>query len=400
MPGKTVLIGFAEALAAPEVIFSLFHAGHNVRVFTRRGSRSPVVRHLPVGPPLELTAPEESAAAAVEEVCALVADSASFDLVFALDDASLWLLATAADRLGENAERRIVNPVDDRARLALDKRRQIALAADVGLRVPASVVADAPEDLPQRLDLPAIARPALAVQERADRLVKGGVAYLLDQADVAALGGSRDLCYPLLVQPMIRGVGEGIFGFSTVGETGWWSGHRRVRMMNPHGSGSSACAAIHPSQELTAAAGHFAEAAGWRGPFMIELLCDDHGTPWFVEFNGRPWGSMALARRAGFEYPAWAIQQALTPEFAPPDVTACDPGTVRHLGRDLVHLAFVLKGPRTAFHRQHWPRFTSSLGGVVKPTRRKQFYNFDPDHPTYFLRDAVHTVTGLIKRRR
>ena len=48
--------------------------------------------------------------------------------------------------------------------------------------------------------------------------------------------------------------------------------------------------------------------------FMIELLRDRTGKVWFVELNGRPWGSMALSRRQGFEYPAWHVKLAIDPQ--------------------------------------------------------------------------------------
>ena len=40
------------------------------------------------------------------------------------------------------------------------------------------------------------------------------------------------------------------------------------------------------------------------------------GPAWFVELNGRPWGSMALARRQGLEYPAWQVTLALDASVA------------------------------------------------------------------------------------
>ena len=76
---------------------------------------------------------------------------------------------------------------------------------------------------------------------------------------------------------------------------------------------------------------------GWRGIFMIELLRGTDGTPWFMELNGRPWGSMALARRAGLEYPAWAVARRLDPAYRPPALPPAAPRTARHLGRELVH---------------------------------------------------------------
>lgn len=76
-------------------------------------------------------------------------------------------------------------------------------------------------------------------------------------------------------------------------------------MMNPHGSGSSACVSFPVAEDLKLAIERFTRATGWLGIFMIEFLRDQSGIPWFVELNGRSWGSMALSRRQGLEYPAW-----------------------------------------------------------------------------------------------
>ncbi len=56
-----------------------------------------------------------------------------------------------------------------------------------------------------------------------------------------------------------------------------------------------------------------------------------------MELNGRAWGSMALARRRGFEYPAWNVHAALDPDFVP--VEPADPPEIlaRHLGMELAH---------------------------------------------------------------
>ena len=51
--------------------------------------------------------------------------------------------------------------------------------------------------------------------------------------------------------------------------------------------------------------------------FMLELLRDAAGTPWFMEVNGRPWGSMALAVRRGFDYPVWAVRRRSTRPSSP-----------------------------------------------------------------------------------
>ena len=109
--------------------------------------------------------------------------------------------------------------------------------------------------------------------------------------------------------------------------------------------------------DLTGPVREFISGCDWRGLFMVEMLRDTAGRPWFMELNGRTWGSMALARRRGLSYPSWAVQAALDPEFAPPypgmaEVQAPHV-TARHLGREVVHLGMVLA-------RGGAPRFASS----------------------------------------
>lgn len=155
--------------------------------------------------------------------------------------------------------------------------------------------------------------------------------------------------------------------------------------------------AIAPDPALTGPVAQMVRAIGWRGPFMVEFLRGTDGTAWFMEINGRMWGSMALARAQGLEYPAWAVAQVLDPDFAPPPV-APPPGplTARHLGRDLLHLAFVARGPKDDFHRRDWPRLLPSLAAVLRPADHA--YNSDPAFPGFAWREALHTVRRALRR--
>lgn len=412
MGGASILMGFAEAVPAPEAFFSLHAAGHRVRVFTRAGAAPALLRHLPVGVPVVLPPPERDAAGAVAALRAALAGEGAPggavggapDAVLALDDVALRLLDAA---LGPGGDRggpavRVANVLGAGARLALDKSLQIRAAAEAGFAVPPTEIVEDAAGLRASRILPAIVKPALAVQEAGGRYAKGEARYLADAAARAAAaddpGGLR---FPALVQPLIAGTGEGVFGFATAGGVTAWSGHRRLRMMNPHGSGASACIGQVPEPALREAAAAFVAAAGWRGPFMIELLRDAAGKAWFMELNGRLWGSLALARRAGLEYPAWAVAQALDPGFVPPPVALPrDPLVLRHLGRDLLHLLFVLRGPKTAFHAAGWPRFWPALRAVLAPAPGRAFYNHDPAFPRFYLREAAGTVLGMLGRRR
>lgn len=391
-----ILIGFAEALPAPEVFFSLYDAGHQVSVFTRQGCQAPLLRHLPLVQVCYLPAPEQDAPGAVAALRQMVEGAQAPDLILPLDDAGLWLVNEAV-----SDPARIAGATGDAAVVALDKTRQVAAAQAAGLALPETVVLREEGDFDQITRVPAIVKPALAISVRDGRIAKDKVDYLSEVADIAPLRAAfqpgED---PRLVQPLVAGVGEGVFGFvAGDGTISHWSGHRRLRMMNPHGSGSSACVALDPDADLRARCTAFLHSIHWRGPFMIELLRDAEGTPWFMELNGRMWGSMALARGQGLEYPAWAVELAQDPGFVPPAVDLpAPPLQARHLGRDLLHLLFVLRGPKTDFYRPGWPRFTDSLRAVLSPGRRCRAYNYHPDFPGFSRREAWATLKGQFTR--
>ena len=173
---------------------------------------------------------------------------------------------------------------------------------------------------------------------------------------------------PPLVQPVIDGVGEGLFGIAVGGQAYALSAHRRIRMMNPRGSGSSAARSIPVDPALAEAAGRFVEASGWHGIFMLEFLRDDAGRPWFMELNGRTWGSMVLARHRGWPYPVWAVESALDHAWRPAVPPEGPHLRARHLGRELVHLLAVMRGARGA-DKGRWPTRRATLLAMLRPER-------------------------------
>ncbi|WP_422039301.1 hypothetical protein [Roseibium sp.] len=399
---KTVLIGFADALAAPEVFFSLYHNGYNVRVFQRANSSVPLSRLLPVGEPFKICAPEQNADLAKDDLAEILRTNQDIDILLAMDDTSLWLTNEALNALGADDHKpAFANASGAQKSLALDKTQQIEAAKAAGLSVPPTLVVTSPESLTDIKNFPTIVKPALAISMTSERnLSKGDSHYLFDEDAVQKLAKADTLVFPLLVQPLIHGIGQGVFGFAGHKGVSQIFGHQRIRMMNPHGSGASACVSMKPDAELVEQVKTLITSVGWRGPFMVEFLTDDDGTHWFVELNGRLWGSTALSRRHGYEYPTWAVEQATDPEFIPGNLAAVrSDSPVRHLGRDLLHLLFVLRGPKSEFHAERWPSFLKSLSGVLSRHARPGFYNYDRAFPLFFLRDALATVLKAVRKR-
>jgi predicted ATP-grasp superfamily ATP-dependent carboligase len=390
-PTGRVLIGFAEALAAPEAAWSLVEAGLSVTTFARRGSR-PSLRRSRSVELIEITPPELSADLAVEDLLAFLGDRGdSFTALMPLDDAAVWL-CNEVQRHG--ALVRVAGPTGAGAELALDKRLQLDAARSAGFAVPPTTTVEAMHDLESLAEFPLVLKPALPVSVRDGKLTRGANHVCADRAELERAAGKWRASEPLLAQPLITGTGEGLFGLQ--GRTGSLalSAHHRLRMMNPQGSGSSACVSVAVDPELAGPAERMLAEAGWRGMFMLEFLRAPDGPAWFMELNGRPWGSMALARRLGLEYPAWAVAQLDNPELAP-DAHPRAGQVCRHLGRELIHLMMVMRGPRSVA-LTNWPSRRRALADVLRIDKNDGWYNWRPGDRAVFIDDTIGTLRDHI----
>ena len=375
-----VLIGFADALAAIESAWCLADDGFEVHAFSRRGSRPALASSRGVRI-VDVTSPEDDAHQSAADVAA-IARKLGAVAVLPLDDHAVWL----CDRAAPDGSVRVAGPTGSLACLALDKREQLKVAAAAGFVVPATSAGDDPLPGPGG---PWMVKPALAVELRGHGLVRrcGRIAATPEQVleITAAIGG------PTIVQPLITGVGEGVFGLAIGGAPAAVSGHRRIRMMNPRGSGSSACRSVPVADDVTRQVTDLISHSGWHGLFMVELLRDDAGVPWFMELNGRAWGSMALARHRGYRYPSWAVQATLEPGFCPAEPTAPPEVTARHLGREIVHLGTVLA-------RGGAPRL-ATIRGVAGVRRADRWYNYRRGEAGVLAADTWATVRSQVGPR-
>jgi predicted ATP-grasp superfamily ATP-dependent carboligase len=391
--GTTVIIGFAEALSAPEVAWSLVDQGFRVMAFSRRG-RQASLQHSRFVQVFKVTPPEVDLAQTTEDLkralLRLSENSKDTLVLMPLDDEAVWL----CDRTYFNDLIVLAGPQGDAVEIALNKQKQINLAHAAHFNVPWTQLVEHPEEaLTRQIDFPVVFKSALAVVRNGAGISKGRAWICSDRQELAAAVASWAGQGPMLLQKFIPGVGEGLFGLATAHGVLAWSGHRRLRMMNPHGSGASACAAVADLDCASqAACESFLVSCNWRGLFMIELLRDHSGKLWFIELNGRPWGSMALARRCGLEYPAWAVQMALQPA-ATIHVGTQQNGSIvcRHLGRELVHLLFVLRGSKSKALTD-WPSFWTTCFNVLRVRKNDRWYNWRTDDRRVFISDTLSTL--------
>jgi predicted ATP-grasp superfamily ATP-dependent carboligase len=403
MSQTTVLVGFAEAIAAPEVLWSLVDDDFRVVAFARRG-RASALRHSRYVECQEICPPEADLEASLSDLQSLITSlnenvGTGQRILFPLDDKAVWLCSRA--KLQNSWL--LAGPSGANAELALNKCLQTRMAQAAGFAVPNTVLARSAQDVftfSASESFPVILKSAECVPVRDGRVhsCKTWIcASPRELQDAMAKWGER---IPLLVQPFIQGTGEGVFGLAAPEGVRAWSAHRRLRMMNPAGSGSSACVSQPVSEDLKAKTEEFIRISGWRGGFMIELLRDVTGKAWFVEMNGRPWGSMALSRSQGLEYPAWQVRLAMdeksrvgiSPE-AIPDLVC------RNVGREFMHLLFVLRGGKSKA-LTNWPPFWKTLGDVLGIHQGETYYNWRPDDAKVFLADCYYTIHDNVFKAR
>ena len=383
------LIGFAESLPTPEVCFSLRRMDARIICFFRAAApisfaRLSFVEYIP------LAAPERSLSRAIDDVRSAIAEFTP-NLVAACDDAALLIFS----HLPNLVSRGIV-PVRDAFTFAFDKWNQIVAARNSGFATIPTHLVNSEANVTQFPIRPAILKPRFAMDIREDGASKGQT-FIVHRDFLAPEARAAISERPYLIQEFKVGVGEGFFGIAHKGQILAPFGHRRLRMMNPAGSGASACVSRLPEVAEIEAATALIQKEAWTGPFMIEQLRDTVGKSWFMEFNGRFWGSVALARRCGLDVPRWAFEIARKkePQISP----TLQQGFARHLGRDLVHLSFVLRGPHETYPSRAWPKRLSTLKAVLSPNRLRSFYNYDASEPFYFLKDVAMTLRNMIGRK-
>ncbi|QXD32456.1 hypothetical protein [Candidatus Pelagisphaera phototrophica] len=390
------LVFFADALSAIEVCWSLHEANFEVLALAKQGVPCPL-RYSRLIKIITVPNPEIDFQESGERILDLLNKQGLKNdpqILVPLDDASVLLCSTL--KLPKST--RQASPKSNIAEIAIDKWQQIQLASQSGFNVIETKIVDrfCPLD---SIETPCILKPRLAIEKENNQIAKRSFyscpdATALQEASIEVAENATHMS-----QPFLNGVGEGIFGFATDDTVHVLSAHRRIRMMNPEGSGSSACRnnAIEP--ELEAAAHKFVKNSGWTGLFMIELIRDENGKAWFMEFNGRPWGSTTLARRIGLEYPAWHAQAALGIELPPISKPTFTPKTCRHIGREIVHLLFVLRGPRKNVNNK-WPSRFGTFIELLTPRANQHWYNFRWSDPIPFFADTFYTVMKTIFNRK
>ncbi len=106
-----------------------------------------------------------------------------------------------------------------------------------------------------------------------------------------------------LIQEVIEGEGNGIFIAAKDGEIFSSFAHERIREVPPGGGASTLRKSSKIDKELFDYTKKLISNLKWDGIAMVEFK-----GKYFMEINGRPWGSMDLAVSSGVDFPSMMIE--------------------------------------------------------------------------------------------
>ena len=208
----------------------------------------------------------------------------------------LVLPITEAAMVAAKSIRNAIMPPPSALSVVLSKRESAQRAIEAGL--------DCPKTAFDRVTAENMQFPVIVKTDNqltADgRYLRGHVWYIED------LPALQDLLDELegtawIVQEYLPGYGAGAFLLRWSGVVRLSFAHRRLHE-TPFWGGSSSMREGVDDPSLVSRAQQFFGAIGFEGVGMVEFRVSE-GTPYFVEINGRLWGSLALALHSGADFP-------------------------------------------------------------------------------------------------
>ncbi|MGH2475918.1 MAG: ATP-grasp domain-containing protein [Candidatus Limnocylindrales bacterium] len=311
--------------------------------------------------------PRVDAAAAVETVLGAIRDR-GVDLVVPVTDEIGLPLAAARDRIDDRV--RVALPGPEALAATHDKARTLELAARLAVPTPPTVRAATAEDaIAAAADLgwPVVVKPQTSRERRDDGAMEAfTVAYAGDSRTlrerVEALGGRTGV----LLQRWRPGEGHGIEMLAFEGRPLAAFQHRRLREVPVTGGASALRESVALDPVLFGHACRLLAALRWTGLAMVEFRLTPDG-PELMEINGRVWGSLPLAVRAGMDFPGRLADLLLDgpPDEDTPPATGYRIGVrARNLRLEVSWIGAVTMG-RRRYPELPWPARSAAVGAAL-----------------------------------
>ncbi len=283
-----------------------------------------------------------------------------------------------------------------------DKAHVTRVAAELGIPVPEQCTVERPSEVSDvdvgDLGFPLFIKPSRSAVDTPTGTVRLAVRMVSSRSELDQVAGEFPTeSYPLLLQKRIVGPGLGVFLL-------WWDGatvavfaHRRLREKPPTGGVSTYRVSVSVRDDLLEYSERLLHHFRWRGAAMVEFKEDaTTGTPYFMEVNGRFWGSLQLGIDANADFPELLVRLASGESVEPPEGYRLGLRS-RWLWGELDHLLWILRAPRG--YRRGNSDLPSRLRAIARflvpwrPGDRLEVLRFSDPKP--FLRESAAWFRAL-----
>jgi predicted ATP-grasp superfamily ATP-dependent carboligase len=274
--------------------------------------------------------------ASIEELCPKA--------VIPVHDATVSLLRTSRSVIGVSTG--VALPDEAALNLLVDKRKTLALATQLGIRIPRGESTDDVESarmVARQVGFPVVLKPVESWVERdgiSTRLAPAAVSSddeLARTAEQMFAAGAR-----LLVQEWLQGAREAVSVMCADGRVVARFAQVAYRTSPPLGGSSVLRVSIPLPPDAARAADQLAEAARLDGYGEVEFRRDREGHAVLMEVNPRLSASVEIAVRSGVDFPLLVYLHAVgAPVTAVPGYR--ENVRMRWLGGDLLWLRSILR---------------------------------------------------------
>ncbi|HXB63892.1 MAG TPA: FAD-dependent oxidoreductase [Solirubrobacteraceae bacterium] len=280
--------------------------------------------------------------------------------------------------------------------VAVDKRRTLQAARDLGVRVPRGVVVGELGEVREALSevgLPAVVKPARSwAQERGGGRRLNAVAATSATAVHQAAAAVLEEGVEVVLQEWLGGSREAVSLMYADGTVWARFAQRTTRSVPPLGGSSVRRESIPLPPDIAADAERLVSALELEGYSEAEFRRDAHGRPALMEVNPRLSASVEVAVRAGVPFPrllyAWAAGEPMWEQLRYRSGVR-----MRWLGGDLSWLKKVLADPT----QPDAPPAARAVGAFLADCVRPLSYDYlDPRDP----RPALVATTGALRKLR
>lgn len=322
--------------------------------------------------------------------------SQGIDLVIPVTDWTLGPLSANRGRFVGIC--RLALPSASALAIVSDKYRTIEMAQHLGINVPRTRLIESLNDLPatEEMGFPVVVKDRFSVRWLGNKAVFGSVAYAYSQAELKDKISTRlQAAGDVLVQEFVSGTGIGFACFIAGGSVLLPFEWERIREVDPCGGASSARKSIALNKEIVALSSKFMIEIGFEGIAMVEYKRAANGEMIFMEINGRPWGSLALAVACGIDYPRywidWNLKGILPPKSIPYEANI----VCRRIVGELTHLSNLWAGKPENWDAPY-PSFWKSAAEMALPWRPGMHYD---ELWMFDMRPGVASIANWFRTR-